>query len=62
MTVKEIKAYARENYEKGGDVIIECYTDDEIQSLLVDTGTTKEELDILFSSWNDQYQNQFNMF
>lgn len=34
MTVADVKKLAMENYEKGGDVIIECYDDSQIQDML----------------------------
>lgn len=30
--VKAIKDWALDNYDKGGDVIVECYTDAEIEA------------------------------
>ena len=34
--IKERKEWAMENYERGGDVFVECWDDDEFQLLLQD--------------------------
>lgn len=52
-TVEEIKEYARENYNRGGDVICECWEDKEIQEVL-DEGNGLEYFKTLMSIWRDR--------
>lgn len=57
-TVKDVKDYAMKNYENGGDVIIECWTDKEIQQLLdeckAENKNPKEVIDTIISTWNEK--------
>ena len=41
LTVEEVKEYAMANYDKGGDQIIECWEDSEIQEWIDEDGTLK---------------------
>ena len=41
LTVAEVKDYAMANYDKGGDQIIECWEDSEIQEWVEEDGTLK---------------------
>ena len=38
LTLEKAKALAKENYEKGGDGFVECYTDEELAEYI--TGMT----------------------
>jgi len=40
ITVEQVKEWAMERYEKGGDTIIECWDDEDIQRQ-IDEGWTK---------------------
>ena len=40
ITVEEVKKLAMEHYEKGGDVVIECLSDKDIQNYI--NGSTEE--------------------
>lgn len=57
-TVQEVKDYAMKNYNKGGDVIIECWEDKDIEQLLdeckVENKNPKEVIDTLISIWNEE--------
>ena len=59
-TIQEIKDYAMKNYEHGGDVIIECWSDEEIQQFLDECGkknrNPKKELDGLFAERNEYFE------
>jgi hypothetical protein len=41
--INAVRAWATENYQRGGDVIVEAFTDDEIASDLLDGVTTEAE-------------------
>lgn len=53
LTVEEVKKIAMENYNKGGDVIIECWDDADIQEWIDDKGT-KTALKRLFGLYDDK--------
>ena len=44
LTVEKVKELAMKNYCKGGDIIIECYTDKGIQELIDNGMDTKKKL------------------
>lgn len=44
LTIERVKELAMKNYEKGGDTIIECYEDKEIQELIDDGIDTEKKL------------------
>lgn len=54
LTIEEVRQLALDNYENGGDVIIEAWTDEDIQQWIDKDGTT-EGLLALFNKYNDQY-------
>jgi hypothetical protein len=53
LTVEDVKQYAWDNYNKGGDVIIECWTDDDIQERL-DEGYTLGDFRNLMDVWEEE--------
>ncbi len=56
--VEYVKTYAEQHYEDGGwDVVVECYTDDEIADVLGPARTRCEALDAfapLVGVWADR--------
>lgn len=56
LTVADVRKIALENYNRGGDAIIECWTNDDIQNW-IDNGGTRTALKRMFSIFNDQYSN-----
>lgn len=56
--VQQVRQYAIEHYEDGGwDVIVECYTDDEIASQITGARTLSTALkrfDTLIDVWSDR--------
>lgn len=42
LTIDKIRAYAKENYNNGGDFIVECWSDSDIQDFLARGGTLRE--------------------
>jgi hypothetical protein len=59
LTIKEVKDYSLKHYNQGGDVLFECWDDEDIQNAL-DKGADLNFFDDLFSAWNDQEQNAIN--
>ena len=53
LTIERVKELAMKNYCKGGDTIIECYEDKEIQEL-IDRGINTEEK--LIEMFQEQYE------
>lgn len=57
-TIKDVKDYAMKNYNNGGDVIIECWSDKEIEQFLeeckAENKKPKEVIDTLISIWNEE--------
>lgn len=54
ITVERIKELAKENYNKGGDTIVECYEDKQIEELIKLGVDTEEKL-------LDWFKNQFEI-
>lgn len=54
LTVAEVREIASKNYNRGGDVIVECWTDEDIREW-IDNGGTRAALKKLFSLYNDRY-------
>ena len=55
LTIAEVKQLAMDNYENGGDMIIEAWSDSDIQDW-IDTDGTKEGLLKLFSMYKSHSQ------
>ena len=55
LTVEEIKKIAMRNYNNGGDAIIECYEDKDIQEL-IDHGLTLQGLLSMFSIREEEFK------
>jgi len=53
LTIERVKELAMENYCKGGDTIVECYEDKEIQEL-IDRGVNTEAK--LLKMFREQYE------
>lgn len=53
MTVEEVRRYAMRHYNKGGDIIVECWTDKDVQNW-IDQGGTKKDLDEMFDCCKEQ--------
>ena len=53
LTIEQVKKLAMKNYEKGGDTIVECYEDKEIQEL-IDNGIDTEKK--LLKFFKDGYE------
>lgn len=54
MTLEELDQLALEYYEKGGDIIIECFEKHEKQAFLDKNGIhAKQELLALFELWHE---------
>lgn len=54
LTVEEVRRIATENYNKGGDVIVECWTDDNIVEW-INNGGSRKSLKKLFATWGENY-------
>lgn len=59
MTPKEkliqwVKDTAQRNYENGGHVIIETYTDEDIEQM-IDDGITFKEFFRMLNTWDERY-------
>ena len=52
LTIERVKELAKQNYNKGGDTIVECYEDYQIQEL-IDRGVNTEEK--LLAMFQEQY-------
>lgn len=55
-----MKRWALDNYEKGGDVIVECYDDDELRMVLLEAGSLEgalKELQNIAELWIEQKMN-----
>jgi hypothetical protein len=57
--VEAVKAHAYENYEKGWDTIVECYTDAELARLIGRAATAQQAIDNVarrtaLSAWNEK--------
>lgn len=55
LTVAEVREIALKNYNRGGDAIVECWTDEDIRKWIDNDGTLGE-LKKLFSTWSDSYE------
>jgi hypothetical protein len=55
LSIEEVRELALEHYNEGGDVVVECWTDEDIM-LWLEEHPTKEELLDLFSKYYDHYQ------
>ena len=53
ITVERVKELAMQNYEKGGDTIVECYTDKEIEELINNGVNTEKKL---LKFFKDRYE------
>ena len=49
MTVKEVFDFAMKNYEVGGDVVVECWEDSDIQDAIDDGATTERDWRDIFN-------------
>jgi hypothetical protein len=56
LTVEEVKDIARKNYEQGGDAIIECWSDKEIQELIDESKNVEKTLYEMFSVREEQFK------
>lgn len=55
--IEKAKAYAQENYEKGMDTFVECYTQSEWEEFVAECDTweeMKETMDSCADVWNDR--------
>ena len=57
LTIEKVKELAIKNYTKGGDTIIECYTDKEIQELINNGVNTQKKLMDFFKQ-NHEYDEE----
>lgn len=59
MIREEIKAYAQEHYNDGGwDVIVECWTDEELDELIEEHGADSMDfVKTLVSVWAERQEN-----
>lgn len=55
LTLQQVKQTAEKNYGKGGDIIVECWTDEDIQNWIKRDGTRKG-LENLFECWQEEYR------
>lgn len=55
LTVAEVKSIAMKNYNNGGDAIIECCDDSDIQKL-IDEGLTLKSLFSMFNIRNEEFK------
>lgn len=55
-TIEEVKEYAMSKYEEGGDIVIECWEDKDIEDFIAKCGrkSVRKTLDELFSAHNDR--------
>lgn len=60
LTIEEVKEIAMKNYEKGGDVIIECWDDEDIADWIKREGTRKA-LKETFKLYNSYFTEIGNM-
>lgn len=56
MTVTDVKRIAMKNYTRGGDVIIECWTDKDIEEFLKRNKNPIKELKSIMNVWNEEYE------
>ena len=56
MTVADVKRIAMENYTRGGDVIVECWTDKDIEEFLKRNKNPIEKLKNIISIHNEEYE------
>lgn len=56
MTVADVKRIAMKNYTRGGDVIIECWTDKDIEEFLKRNKNPMKALNNIISIWNEEYE------
>ena len=49
MTVKEVFDFAMKNYEVGGDVVVECWEDSDIQDAIDDGAITERDWRDIFN-------------
>lgn len=62
-TVAEVREYAMSMYEQGGDIIIECWEDEQIEEFIAmcDKKSVRKALDSLFrNTKNDEWASQFD--
>ena len=52
LTITEVRKIALANYNRGGDIIVECWTDGDILEWIANGGNRKS-LKNLFATWND---------
>lgn len=52
LTIQSVRTYASKKYNKGGDVVIECWSDADIARFIQSGGTLKA-LDVLFAQRYD---------
>ena len=55
LTIEKVKELAKKNYQTGGDVIIECWDDKDIQEF-IDDNSTIEKLMKMFKIYDDKYK------
>lgn len=48
LTVAEVRKYSEDHYNNGGDVVVECWNDRDIEEFIEDGGTV-EQLERLFA-------------
>lgn len=53
LTVAEVRKIAMKNYNRGGDIVVECWTDEDITEWIVEYGT-RIALKRLFSLYNNR--------
>lgn len=56
MTVEEVKKYAMKNYENGGDAIVECWEDSDIEDFLRRNPNPMEMLNTMFAIRNEEFE------
>jgi hypothetical protein len=56
LTVEDVKEIALKNYEKGGDAIIECWSDKEIQELIDESENVEKTLCNMFAVREEQFK------
>lgn len=52
MTVKEVFDFAMKNYEVGGDVVVECWEDSDIQDAIDEGATTERDWRDIFNIYH----------
>lgn len=55
LSLDEVKQFAMKNYGKGGDIIVECWTDKDIQDWIERDGSRKG-LEYLLGCWQEEYR------